>query len=49
MQKILHDARRSAIGAIYRLKAQKLMQMPTEDGLATVVPTFEYVVPTNGQ
>jgi hypothetical protein len=38
----------SAIGAMYTLKtqAQKLMQMPTEDGLETAGPTFEYV-PSN--
>jgi len=38
---------RSAIGAMYSLKAQAqaLMQMPTEDGLATAGPTFEYVAP----
>jgi hypothetical protein len=37
----------TAIGAMYGLKAQAqaLMQMPTEDGLATAGPTFEYVVP----
>ena len=35
----------SAIGAMYTLKAQAqaLMQTPTEDGLATAGPTFEYV------
>ena len=35
-----------AIGAMYDLKdqAQELMQMPTEDGLTTAGPTFEYVV-----
>jgi len=34
-----------AIGAMYTLKAQAqaLMQTPTEDGLATAGPTFEYV------
>ena len=38
---------RSAMGAMYSLKAQAqaLMQMPTEDGLATAGPTFEYVAP----
>lgn len=37
----------AAIGAMYSLKAQaqSLMQMPTEDGLATAGPTFEYVAP----
>ena len=37
----------AAIGAMYSLKAQAqtLMQMPTEDGLATAGPTFEYVAP----
>ena len=37
----------SAIGTMYTLKAQaqKLMQIPTEDGLATAGPTFEYVPP----
>ena len=37
----------AAIGAMYGLKtqAQALMQMPTEDGLPTAGPTFEYVVP----
>jgi Ferritin-like len=35
----------SAIGAMYGLKAkaQALMLMPTEDGLTTAGPTFEYV------
>jgi hypothetical protein len=35
-----------AIGGMYELKdqAQALMQMPTEDGLETAGPTFEYVV-----
>lgn len=35
----------AAIGAMYTLKAQALalMEMPTEDGLATAGPTFEYV------
>jgi len=35
------------MGAMYSLKAQAqaLMQMPTEDGLATAGPTFEYVAP----
>jgi len=34
----------SAIGAMYTLKAQAqaLMQIPTEDGIATAGPTFEY-------
>jgi hypothetical protein len=37
----------TAIGAMYGLKAQAqaLMQLPTEDGLATAGPTFEYVRP----
>lgn len=37
----------AAIGAMYTLKAlaQGLMQMPTEDGLETAGPTFEYVAP----
>ena len=37
----------SLIGAMYSLKAQAqaLVQMPTEDGLATAGPTFEYVAP----
>lgn len=37
----------TAIGAMYGLKAQAqtLMQFPTEDGLATAGPTFEYVPP----
>jgi hypothetical protein len=37
----------TAIGAMYGLKAQAqaLMQLPTEDGLATAGPTFEYVAP----
>ena len=37
----------TAIGAMYTLKAlaQGLMQMPTEDGLETAGPTFEYVAP----
>jgi hypothetical protein len=32
---------------MYTLKdlAQGLMQVPTEDGLATAGPTFEYVAP----
>ena len=36
---------RSAIGAMYRLKAQAqaLMELPTEDGMTTAGPTFEYV------
>jgi len=35
----------SAIGAMYTLKAQAqaLMQIPSEDGLTTAGPTFEYV------
>jgi hypothetical protein len=38
----------TAIGAMYGLKAQAqtLMQLPTEDGLATAGPTFEYVPPS---
>jgi len=37
----------AAIGAMYGLKAkaQTLMQIPTEDGIATAGPTFEYVGP----
>jgi len=37
----------TAIGAMYGLKspALALMQLPTEDGLATAGPTFEYVDP----
>lgn len=37
----------AAIGAMYTIKAlaQGLMQMPTEDGLETAGPTFEYVAP----
>jgi hypothetical protein len=37
----------TAIGAMFRLKsrAQALMQMPTEDELATAGPTFEYIAP----
>jgi len=36
---------RTAIGSMYRLKvqAQALMEMPTEDGMTTAGPTFEYV------
>jgi hypothetical protein len=39
------DVLMPAIGAMYGLKdlAQALMQMPTEDGLGTAGPTFEYV------
>ena len=39
---------RAAIGSMYRLKiqAQALMEMPTEDGITTAGPTFEYVSPT---
>jgi hypothetical protein len=35
----------TAIASMYRLKAQAvaLMQMPTEDGITTAGPTFEYV------
>ena len=38
-----------AIGAMFRLKEQAnaLMQIPTEDGLATAGPTFEYVAPAD--
>ena len=38
-----------AIGAMFRLKdqANALMQIPTEDGLATAGPTFEYVAPAD--
>jgi hypothetical protein len=41
----------AAIGAMYSLKAQAqaLMQMPTEDGLATAGPTFQYVAPIVAQ
>src|SRR5262249_47951462 len=37
----------AAIGGMYSLKSQALalMQLPTEDGLATAGPTFEYVGP----
>jgi len=37
----------AAIGAMYTLKAkaQKLMEMPTEDGRETAGPPFEYVAP----
>ena len=37
----------TAIGAMYglRAQAQRVMQIPTEDGLATAGPTFEYVAP----
>ena len=37
----------TTIGAMYGLKAraQALMQMPTEDGIGTAGPTFEYVAP----
>jgi hypothetical protein len=36
---------RTAIGSMYRLRAQAqaLMAMPTEDGMTTAGPTFEYV------
>jgi hypothetical protein len=36
---------------MYTLKAQaqKLMQMPTEDGLAPAGPTFEHVAPIVAQ
>jgi len=36
---------RTAIGLMYRLEAQAqaLMEMPTEDGMTTAGPTFEYV------
>jgi hypothetical protein len=38
-----------AIGAMFRLKDQgtALMRIPTEDGLATVGPAFEYVAPAD--
>ena len=38
-----------AIGAMFRLKdqADALMQIPTEDGLATAGPSFEYVAPAD--
>ena len=32
-----------AVGCMYRLKAQALMEMPTEDGRGTAGPTFEHV------
>ena len=37
----------AAIGAMYTLRtlAQGLMQMPTEDGVETAGPTFEYIAP----
>jgi hypothetical protein len=37
----------TALGSMYRLKAQAvaLMEMPTEDGITTAGPTFEYVPP----
>jgi hypothetical protein len=37
----------TAVAAMYRLKAQAqaLMEMPTEDGITTAGPTFEYVSP----
>jgi len=39
---------RTAIGSMHRLKvqAQALMEMPTEDGITTAGPTFEYVPPS---
>jgi hypothetical protein len=39
----------ATIGAMYTLKAQAqaLMQMPTEDGVATAGPAFEYVAPNH--
>ena len=38
---------RPSIGTMHTLKVQAkaLLQMPTEDGLATAGPTFEYVPP----
>jgi hypothetical protein len=38
-----------AVGAMFRLKdqAKALMRIPTEDGLATAGPTFEYVAPAD--
>jgi len=38
---------RTAIGSMYGLKvqAEALMKMPTEDGITTAGPTFEYVPP----
>jgi hypothetical protein len=38
-----------AIGAMFRLKDQvnALMRIPTEDGLATAGPTFEYIAPAD--
>ena len=43
------DVLMPAVGAMYGLKdlAQALMQMPTEDGLETAGPTFEYVAPAS--
>ncbi|HET6334801.1 MAG TPA: hypothetical protein VFG30_16370 [Polyangiales bacterium] len=37
----------SGLGTMFKLKtqAQALMRMPTEDGLETAGPTFEYVAP----
>jgi hypothetical protein len=42
------QALRNAIPSMYRLKvqAQALMEMPTEDGMTTAGPTFEYVPAT---
>jgi len=39
----------TAVGSMYRLKAQAqaLMEMPTDDGLTTAGPTFEYVPARN--
>jgi Ferritin-like len=36
---------KTAVGSMYRLRieAQALMEMPTEDGMTTAGPTFEYV------
>jgi hypothetical protein len=43
------DMLQRAIGAMFRLKnqAEVLMHLPTEDGLATAGPTFEYVAPAD--
>jgi hypothetical protein len=39
----------TAIGSMHRLKvqAQALMEMPTEDGITTAGPTFEYIPPSS--
>jgi hypothetical protein len=43
------DVLMPAVGSMYGLKdlARALMQMPTEDGLTTAGPTFEYVAPAS--